>query len=120
VLDLRRFPSRPPSAGATWRHDIRRLDRGARLALPELAERGPEWSVVARLRERWWELAIGRSSRPAGGEIARDDRGRVLVPLGVRRSLGLGGLVVVSISADSSTVAVWPTAALDRLLEAPA
>lgn len=56
--------------------------------------------------------------RQAGGSVACDDRGRILLPPGVRRTLGIAGAVVVSFSANSSTVAVWPTTALDQLLEA--
>ena len=69
------------------------------------------------MRTGRWELAIGASPRRAGGSVACDDRGRVLLPPGVRRTLGIGGAVVVSFSVDSSTVAVWPTTALDQLLE---
>jgi hypothetical protein len=116
-LDLRRFPSTPTVVAAAWRHDIRRLERDARLALPELCDEGRPQPVVGRLRSGRWELAIGASPQQAGGAVACDDRGRVLLPLGVRRTLGIGGAVVVSFSADSSTVAVWPTTALDQLLE---
>jgi hypothetical protein len=90
------------------------------VSLPELTVLGDPSAVAARLRVDRWELKV-RARRSAGGSaVTCDGRGRVLVPLGVRSALDLRDAVVVSVSADSSTVVIWPAAALDRLLEVPA
>lgn len=71
-------------------------------------------TVVATLRGEFWEL------RAAGREtVVRhvDAQRRVAVPLGVRHQLGLEGPVVISLAADRSRIAVWPSARLDQLLE---
>jgi len=100
-------------ASTAWRHDIRNLDAESRLWLPELIAPGPGSAVVGRVRPDRWDLTLG-SSLVAEPAVTCDERGRVLVPLGVRRTLGLDQTVVVSVS--DGRVVIWPTAALDALL----
>jgi hypothetical protein len=106
-------------AETAWRHDIRNLDPESRLWLPELIVPGLGPTIVGRVGPNRWELTLV-SGPVAAPSVACDERGRVLVPLGVRRTLGLDQTVVVSVSATDSDgrVVIWPTAALDILLEA--
>jgi len=101
---------------ARWRHAIRRIDPGSRLRVRELVDLDgfDGVTVVATLRREFWELrAAGRKSavRPV------DSQRRVAVPRGVRHQLGLDGPVVVSLAADHTRIAVWPSARLDQLLD---
>jgi hypothetical protein len=51
--------------------------------------------------------------------VVVDDRGRVLVPPGIRRQLGLLDLAVVSTATHLGRVVLWAPAVLDRFLEEP-
>jgi hypothetical protein len=112
-LDLRRFSPVPPPTAPAWSHRIRRLVGGYRLALPELDR---ITDVVSVLEPDRWVLR-SRRRRDAGSALARDRRGRVVVPAGVRHCLGLGPWVVVSLRDGLDEVVVWSTSLLDAQLE---
>jgi hypothetical protein len=120
-LDLRRFCLVVAEGGPRrWSHRIRHLDRGYRVAVPELAalagfDGNP---VVGFLSSPGWGLRVAGAQDLPAGRVEVDERWRVAVPIGVRRRLSLAGSVVVSVASDGSHVVVWPTSLLDGVVGA--
>jgi hypothetical protein len=102
-----------------WRHDVRGLDVGGRVVVPEFADLfladGRPVAVAAALRGGCWVL---RPARRAGvsSPLSFGGRSRLVVPRGVRHHLGVQGAVGVSIDAAACTIIMWTPTVLDALV----
>ncbi len=114
IVDLAAFtPASTPRRGR-WRHSIRHVDAKGRVRVGEMrALQNDHGHLSAAMSPEGWMLGPDRG---AAWRVAVDDRGRVAVPLGVRRQMGLSDMVVVSVEADRSRVVIWSAARLDQLL----
>jgi hypothetical protein len=118
-MDLRRYSPTATDRSPRWTHRVRHLDRGARVAVPEVADLSgfDGNALVGLLSPQGWVLRPATARDLRASRVDLDGRWRVAIPIGVRHRLGLAGSVVVSVSLDATQVVLWPAAALDDLLE---
>lgn len=114
VVDLAAFTPALGQRPGRWRHSICQIDDKGRVRHGGLrALLTDHGHLSAVMTPEGWTLTPGCGT---AWRADVDDRGRVLVPAGVRHQLALGDTVVVSVAADRSRVVIWPAARLDQLV----
>jgi bifunctional DNA-binding transcriptional regulator/antitoxin component of YhaV-PrlF toxin-antitoxin module len=111
---LHRVGRRP--APARWRHWVVEVQRSGRVTLPPAARRIADGLPAVRAVSRDDALVLRRDG--LGAAITLDGRGRLILPVWLRRLAAPAGSVLVAARRpDASVVVIAPVGSLDALVE---
>jgi hypothetical protein len=98
-----------------WRWSIVGLERIGRIRLPAVARAVLDAAPGGHLRGRSDRTALALRKDGSGAAVTMDGRGRVVVPMWLRRASAEAGVLLVGACVDPAVVVVVPVAVLDRI-----